>query len=85
MTPTTELLSPAEAAHRLGVTVNTLETWRCNKRYRLSYIKVGGRVRYRQADLDAFLESRRVTPGEPPSKHSDTLSPRSRPTRRGSR
>jgi len=64
MTPTTELLSPAEAAERLGVTVNTLETWRCTKRYRLSYLKIGGRVRYTQTAIDRFLKERTVTPGE---------------------
>jgi hypothetical protein len=72
MTPATELLSPAETAARLGVTVNTLETWRCRKRYRLAYIKVGGRVRYSQAAIEAFLKSRTVKPGESNKKARKT-------------
>jgi len=41
-------------ADRLGVSTTTLSTWRCTKRYPLSYVKVGRLVRYRLADLDAF-------------------------------
>lgn len=67
MTPTSQLMNPREAAAYLGVSTNSLEAWRSTKRYRLAFIKVGGLVRYRQADLDAFLESRRVMPGEPKS------------------
>jgi excisionase family DNA binding protein len=55
--PTT-LLTPAEVAERLGVSAATLATWRCTKRYPLSYVKVGRLVRYRIADLDAFEISR---------------------------
>jgi excisionase family DNA binding protein len=55
--PTT-LLTPAEVAERLGISTATLATWRCTKRYPLSYVKVGRLVRYRIADLDAFEISR---------------------------
>ena len=55
---TTTLLTPAEVAERLGVSAATLATWRCTKRYPLSYVKVGRLVRYRIADLDAFEISR---------------------------
>jgi excisionase family DNA binding protein len=54
------LLSPAEVAACLGVSQHTLAVWRCAKRYPLPYVKVGARVRYRQADLDAFLNARRL-------------------------
>jgi len=57
------LLSTSEAAEYLGTTIGTLEVWRCSKRYPLAYIKVGRLVKYRRADLDQFLESRRVVPG----------------------
>ncbi len=48
------LLTPQNVADRLGVSTTTLATWRCTKRYPLSYVKVGRLVRYRLADLDAF-------------------------------
>lgn len=49
-------VGPADAARRLGVTRGTLDNWRwagsgpC-------YVKVGGRVRYRLADLADYLDS----------------------------
>ncbi|MDA3922619.1 MAG: helix-turn-helix domain-containing protein [Salinisphaera sp.] len=53
-----QLLTPAQVADMLGVTVHTLAVWRCTKRYPLRFLKVGSRVRYRQADIDAFIDSR---------------------------
>jgi len=55
-----DLLSPADAAAYLGVTVGTLEVWRCTRRYPLSFVKVGRLVRYRRAALEAFIVSRTV-------------------------
>lgn len=55
------LLSNQEAADYIGVSPNTLEVWRCTKRYDLPYIRVGRKIRYRREALDAFLESRTVT------------------------
>jgi hypothetical protein len=54
------LLTPEEAALAIGVTPGTLAIWRCTRRYRLSWIKVGRKVRYRQDDIEIFLNSRRV-------------------------
>jgi excisionase family DNA binding protein len=54
------LLSNQEAAEYIGVSPNTLEVWRCTKRYDLPYIKVGRIVKYRREALDAFLESRTI-------------------------
>lgn len=54
------LLDPPQAAAILGVRVETLNTWRCTKRYPLAYIRVGRRIRYRYEDLMAFLDARRV-------------------------
>ena len=51
---------PRKAADFLGISKETLAMWRCTKRYALPYIKVGRLVKYREADLVAFLESRRV-------------------------
>lgn len=54
------LLSNQQAAEYLGVSPNTLEVWRCTKRYDLPYIKVGRIVKYRREALDTFLESRTI-------------------------
>ncbi|WP_020561589.1 helix-turn-helix domain-containing protein [Methylosarcina fibrata] len=56
----TDLLNTKQAAEYLGVTVSTLEVWRCTKRYPIPFIKVGHLVKYRKTALDAFLESRTV-------------------------
>lgn len=54
------LLDTGPAADYLGVTPRTLEVWRCVKRHAIPYIKVGRLVKYRQTDLDAWLESRTI-------------------------
>jgi hypothetical protein len=59
------LLGPQGAAEFLGVTAGTLSVWRSTKRYNLPYIKIGSKIRYQVTDLVAFLEARKVTPGEP--------------------
>lgn len=52
------LLTPQDVADRLGVSTTTLSTWRCTKRYPLTYVKVGRLVRYRVSDVEAFEVSR---------------------------
>lgn len=54
------LFDPCKAAAFLGISKETLSVWRCTKRYALPYFKVGRLIKYREADLVAFLESRRV-------------------------
>ena len=56
--PTPNLLKPSAVAERLGISTTTLSTWRCTKRYALSYVKVGRLVRYRLADVEAFENAR---------------------------
>ncbi len=56
-----KLMTNEEAAEYLGVASNSLAVWRTTKRYTIPYVKVGRLVKYRIADLDAFLESRTVT------------------------
>ena len=53
-----DLVPPTKAAQMLGVAVNTLAYWRVSKRYALPYLKIGGKVMYRQADLRRFVEDR---------------------------
>ena len=52
------LLTPQEAADILGVDPETLNVWRATNRYPLPYVKAGRLVRYRSADLEAFIEGR---------------------------
>lgn len=59
------LLTTDEAAEFLGVTPGTLCVWRCLARYPLAYIKIGRHVRYNEADLLAWMESRTVRQTEP--------------------
>ena len=48
------LMTPQDVANRLGVSITTLATWRCTKRYPLTYVKIGRLVRYRATDVEAF-------------------------------
>ena len=57
------LVNETECAKQLGVSVATLRVWRCNKRYSLSYVKVGRCVRYRPTDIERFLDSRTISGG----------------------
>lgn len=55
------LLSPEQAAQHMGLSVKTLATWRSTGRHALPFIRCGSRIRYRRADLDAWLASRQHT------------------------
>jgi predicted site-specific integrase-resolvase len=50
----TTILTPQDVSNRLGVSITTLATWRCTKRYPLAYLKIGRLVRYRAGDVEAF-------------------------------
>ena len=54
----TDLLSPNETAQILKLSVDTLAVWRTNKTYDIPYVKVGRLVRYKRADIEAFIKSR---------------------------
>jgi excisionase family DNA binding protein len=56
------LLTRAEAADYLGVTERQI--WRLLNRRDIPKIKVGGLVRIHLADLEAYIESRRVEAGQ---------------------
>lgn len=53
-----KLFTSEKAALYLGIKKDSLSVWRCTKRYKIPYIKVGRLVRYRKSDLDSWLESR---------------------------
>ena len=52
------LMTPEQVADYLGVSIETLNVWRCTKRYNLPYVKAGRLVRYRIEDVEAFVSSR---------------------------
>ncbi len=60
--PTAGLMTREQAARYLGVRSQTLALWHSSQRYALPLVKVGRLCRYRQSDLDAWLESRTVRP-----------------------
>lgn len=50
-------LTTDEAAEYVGLQKSTLEAWRC-RGGGPRFVKMGRAVRYRQADLDAWIETR---------------------------
>ena len=61
--PEHELLTPTETAQLLRTTRKTLAVWRCNRRNGPPYLKLGAKVLYRRADVEAFITRRTVHPG----------------------
>jgi len=55
---TRELLSPADLADELGVPTGTLADWR-SRGIGPAYLRIGKHARYRRADVDRWLDSRR--------------------------
>jgi excisionase family DNA binding protein len=58
---TNKLMTRQEAADYLQVDVGTLEVWASTGRYNIPFYKVGRCARYKQEDLDRFIEDRKVT------------------------
>lgn len=52
------MLTPEQAAARIGVAATTLGIWRSTGRYNLPFVKAGSRVRYRAGDVEKFIERR---------------------------
>jgi excisionase family DNA binding protein len=55
-----DLFTPEQAANYLGLKPQTLANWRMTGRYQLPFLRCGRLIKYRSADLDQWLESRRV-------------------------
>jgi predicted DNA-binding transcriptional regulator AlpA len=54
------ILSAAEAARRLGVSVATLQKWRQRPRQPLPFVRISARkIGYCASDIAAFVEARR--------------------------
>jgi hypothetical protein len=51
------LLSSKEAARKIKIAPQTLNSWRSSRRVEIPYIKVGRKVLYRQSDISDFLTS----------------------------
>lgn len=58
------LLSRVDAAAFLGMKPQTLAVWESTGRYELRMIKVGGRAKYAEADLEEFVERRATLPAK---------------------
>ena len=58
------LINENNAAKILGIAPATLAVWRCTKRYKLPYIKVGRLIRYKESDVEAFIQSRVQNAGD---------------------
>ena len=56
-----EYMDLREAAGYLRISINTLNCWR-SRREGPPFVKVGGKVRYRLADVDAWADGRRRDP-----------------------
>jgi len=56
-----KLYRPSDPAMRAIATEGTLAVWRC-KGQGPAFFKIGCRVAYRGADLNAWLDARRVEP-----------------------
>ena len=52
------LLTAEQVSEILGIEPATLAVWRCTNRYNLPYTKVGRLVRYRETDVQVFVEGR---------------------------
>ncbi len=59
-TPTNRLLTTTEAAEFLGVKPSSLTVWRCTRKVKIPFVRIGANVRYRTRDLEKFLESHSV-------------------------
>jgi hypothetical protein len=55
MTQLQTLLNRKQTAEVLGIKPQTLASWVVNQRYDLPYVKIGRRVMYKLADLNAFI------------------------------
>lgn len=68
-----EWMGTPEAAEYLGVVLRTL--YRLIDRGQVPAYKVGRVIRVKKADLDAFLESHRVQPGDLKHLYPETNAP----------
>jgi hypothetical protein len=63
--PRHEYLDTRQAAGHLGISPNSLACWR-SRREGPAFVKIGAKVRYRLADLEAWVDGRRRDPSSRP-------------------
>ena len=51
-----EWLNPREVSQEFGISVSTLAKWRMDNKY-LLFSKVGKYIKYKRADIEAFLNA----------------------------
>jgi len=49
-----EWLNPKEVSSEFGLSISTLAKWRMENKY-LSFSKIGKYIKYKRADIEAFL------------------------------
>lgn len=57
------LLTPGQTAEQLNIPVSTLSRW-CSERRELPYVTVGRLIRYRQVDIDRWIDDNTINPIE---------------------
>jgi len=51
-----KFLTPEQAAQVFKISHKTLAKWRCTGENNLPFTKIGGRILYRLADLEAYVD-----------------------------
>ena len=67
------LLTEIDVAEHIGVSLQTVRRWR-RERLGPPYVKIEASVRYRQEDLDAFVERSVIETNTKPFSSSDVVS-----------
>ena len=49
------LFDTVQAGEYLNTPPTSLVTWRCTKRVNIPFVRIGGNIRYKRSDLDAFI------------------------------
>lgn len=57
------LLTTGQTAEQLNIPVSTLSRWRSERR-ELPYVTVGRLIRYRQVDIDRWIDDNTINPIE---------------------
>ena len=62
-TAATRLITPEATGNMLGVTVGTLNVWRCHNRHPLPYVRIGRRIMYVAAGVEQFIAAQPAVGG----------------------
>lgn len=68
MQETEQLLTRTQAAKILGLKPTTLAKWHAQGTHGLPFVKCGGSIRYRQSDLEQWINERADTTGSATGK-----------------